>query len=49
MEAQRIPVTTKLLAALLYGSSSFLIVLVNKNLLTGHRYVSYINIGQYMR
>lgn len=48
MDAQKISVTTKLLAALLYGTASFIIVLVNKNLLTGHRFPSFqfVGIGQ---
>jgi hypothetical protein len=38
MDADRVTAPTKVFAAFLYGSVSFLIVIINKNLLTGHRY-----------
>ena len=38
MDDQRITPARKVFAAVLYGSASFVIVIVNKNVLTGHRY-----------
>ena len=39
METQKISAARKIFAAVLYGSASFFIVIVNKNVLTGHRLV----------
>lgn len=38
MADENIASAKKAFAALLYGSASFLIVIVNKNVLTGHKY-----------
>lgn len=39
MDLENISTTRKVLAAALYGSTSFFIVIVNKNVLTAHGYV----------
>ncbi|CAB3996456.1 UDP-N-acetylglucosamine UDP-glucose GDP-mannose transporter-like [Paramuricea clavata] len=45
MDDQRITPARKVFAAVLYGSASFLIVIVNKNVLTGHRFPSFQFVG----
>lgn len=45
MDDQKITPARKVFAAVLYGSASFLIVIINKNVLTGHRFPSFQFVG----